>query len=64
MSVHSSELCQSYFAKPPKVLYSIDMIMSQSKFILSVFDSVMPLIAVIDKPIIAFKSVGKVIVLI
>ncbi len=57
MSVHSSELCQSYFAKPPKVLYSIDMIMSQSKFILSVFDSVMPLMTVIDKPIIAFKSV-------
>ena len=58
MPVHTSELCQSYFAKPPKVLYSIDMIMSQSKFILSVFDYVMPLIAVIDKPIIAFKSVG------
>jgi len=58
MPVHTSELCQSYFTKPPKVIYSIDMVMSQSKFIFSVFDSVMPLIAVINQPIIAFKTVG------
>ena len=58
MSVHSSELCQSYFANPPKVLYYIDMVMSQSEFILRMFYSIMSIIAVIDKPIVTLKSVG------
>ena len=58
MPVHTSELCQSYFTKPPKVLYSIDMVMSQSKFIFSMFDYVMSLISVIDQPIVTLKSIG------
>ena len=57
MPVHTSELCQSYFTKPPKVLYSIDMVMSQSKLIFSVFDSVMSLISIINQPIVTLKSI-------
>lgn len=56
--MYSPELRQSHFTEPPKVLYSVDMVMSIGKFILSMFDSIMLFISKIRQSIISLKSIG------
>ena len=56
--MYSSKLRQSDFTQPPEVLDTVDMVVSNSKFILSMFDPIMLLITKIRQPVVGLKAVG------
>jgi hypothetical protein len=56
--MHATELGKPHFTQAPKVLNSVDMVVSFGELIFAVFDAKMSLISKISQAVISFKTIG------
>lgn len=58
MFMDSTEFSKTHFTESPKVLYSVNMVVSVRKFIFAMFDPIMLFVPVVHEPVVGSETVG------